>query len=315
MDLYPLKFQPIYKERIWGGRRLAELFGRPLPAGERIGESWELCDLPSDKTAIANGPLAGGTISQVVAEFGVELTGRRIEGTFPLLIKLLDAQDTLSIQVHPDRQACERMGKGEPKTECWYIIAAEPGAAIYKGLKPGTTKEQFAEALSQGNCAELLEKVDVQPGQSYFLPAGTCHSIGAGLVIAEIQQSSDTTYRVFDWNRIDPATGKGRPLQIAEAMESINFSLTLDKLPVAAAGRLAECEAFKIDKFRQGRAEQFPLAPGQMKAIVFISGRGKVLGRRSESVYFAAGDTILTPAVFEGFIEFENDCTFLTVTI
>jgi mannose-6-phosphate isomerase len=249
MNLYPLKFRPIFKERIWGGQRLREVFGKDLPAGAKIGESWELADVGEDKSEIVNGPLAGKTIDVVLAESGPAVTGNEsYQPPFPLLIKILDAQDILSVQVHPDAETCRRTGKGEPKTECWYIIDAQPGAVIYKGLKPGTTKEQFAQAIKDGTCADYLVKVPGNAGECHFLPSGTCHSIGAGLLIAEIQQPSDTTYRVFDWNRTDPATGKGRPLHIAEALEAIHFDSTGEDLSVKTTGRLVDADEFKIDK-------------------------------------------------------------------
>jgi mannose-6-phosphate isomerase-like protein (cupin superfamily) len=166
---------------------------------------------------------------------------------FPLLVKFLDAQDVLSVQVHPDPETCRRMGRGDPKTECWYIIRAEPGAVIYKGFRKPVTREQFAEAIADGTAAELLAPVPVRPGECHFIPAGTVHSLGAGLLIAEIQTPSDTTYRVFDWNRVDD-TGQPRALHIAEALESIHFDVTPEKLPVTTTGRLVDCRYFRVDK-------------------------------------------------------------------
>jgi len=208
---YPLKFRPIYKQRIWGGQKLREVFDKDIPPFEKIGESWELADLPNDKSIISNGELTGQTLISAIEKYPKEITGNEdFSGPFPLLIKFLDAQDILSVQVHPDPETCRRMGKGEPKTECWYIISAEPDAVIYKGLKKGVTKERFAKAIKKGNVADMLEKVTVEKGQCHFLPAGTAHAIGPGLLIAEIQMPSDTTYRVFDWNRhIGYSTGTG----------------------------------------------------------------------------------------------------------
>ena len=193
MQVYPLKFRPIYKQRIWGGQKLRDFFDKDIPAGEKIGESWELADLPNDKSVIANGELAGQTLGSVIEKYPKKITSdENFKGPFPLLIKLLDAEDILSVQVHPDPQTCRRMGKGESKTECWYVISAAAGAVIYKGLKKGVSKEKFAEAIKKGRAAEMLEKVSVEAGQCHFLPAGTAHSIGAGLLIAEIQTPSDT---------------------------------------------------------------------------------------------------------------------------
>jgi mannose-6-phosphate isomerase len=199
MRPYPLKSVPVFKERIWGGQRLREVFCKALPPGAKIGESWEIADLPEGRSVIANGSLAGQKLGEVVERFPREIVGARdFGGPFPLLIKFLDAQDVLSVQVHPDAETCRRMGRGEPKTECWYVIAVDPGAVIYKGLRPGVTRDEFARAVEDGTTAELLEKVPVEVGQCHYLPAGTAHAIGAGLLIAEIQTPSDKTYRVFD---------------------------------------------------------------------------------------------------------------------
>ncbi|MCX5635271.1 MAG: class I mannose-6-phosphate isomerase, partial [Planctomycetota bacterium] len=251
MKMYPLKFQPVYKERIWGGQKLRESFGKDIPPLKKIGESWELTDLPNNKSVITNGELAGKTLETVIKKYPKEITGdKNFAGPFPLLIKFLDAEDILSVQVHPDEETCRKTGKGEPKTECWYILAAQAGAVIYKGLKKGVTKEQFAQAIEKGTVAELLVKITVKKGQCHFLPAGTAHAIGAGLLIAEIQMPSDTTYRIFDWGRLDQ-TGKPRQLHIKEAIESIHFDSSNDNLSVTTVGRLVDCKYFKVDKGHQ----------------------------------------------------------------
>jgi len=315
MQVYPLKFEPIYKGRIWGGRKLREVFGKDIPEGEKIGESWELADLPEDKSVIANGELAGQTLNSAIVRFPKEITGdENFSGPFPLLIKFLDAEDVLSVQVHPDAETCRRMGKGEPKTECWYIISAARGAVIYKGLKKGVSKKGFGEAIKEGGVAELLEKVAVEVGQCHFLAAGTAHSIGAGLLIAEIQTPSDTTYRVFDWNRVDDS-GKPRPLHIEEALESIHFEAVGDKAAVTTMGRLADCEYFKVDKGHQGKGCELLLSAGTMKTLVILTGLGTILGTNGTSVDFKAGDCLLVPAEYEGAMWFADDTQYLTVTI
>ncbi|MCX5637914.1 MAG: hypothetical protein NTX52_09520 [Planctomycetota bacterium] len=163
MKAYPLKFKPIYKQRIWGGQKLREVFGKDIPAGEKIGESWEIADLPEDKSVIANGELAGRTLGWAIEKYPKEIMGDKdFRGSFPLLIKFLDAEDVLSVQVHPDKETCRRLGKGEPKTECWYIVSAADGAMIYKGLKKGVTREKFAEAIKKGSVAQMLAKVTVK---------------------------------------------------------------------------------------------------------------------------------------------------------
>jgi len=315
MKTYPLKFRPIYKQRIWGGQRLREVFGKELPPGEKIGESWELADLPEDKSVIANGELAGRTLRSAIEQYPKEITGdENFALPFPLLIKILDAEDVLSVQVHPDPDTCQRMGKGEPKTECWYIIAAEPGAVIYKGLKKGVTKEKFAEAIEKGTVAETLVKVLVRAGECHFLPAGTAHAIGPGLLIAEIQTPSDTTYRVFDWNRLDDA-GNARELHIAEALESINFDQSSDELFVTTIGLLADCEYFTINRGHQGKGCELLLAPGKMKTLIMLSGCGTILGTEGDIVKFRAGDCLLIPAAYKGAVHFAEDTQYLTVTL
>ena len=315
MNMYPLKFRPIYKQRIWGGQKLRELFGKDIPAGEKIGESWELADLPDDKSIIANGELAGQTISSVIEKYPKEITGdENFSGPFPLLIKFLDAEDILSVQVHPDPETCHRMGKGEPKTECWYIISAVDGAVIYKGLKKGVTRDQFATAIKEGSVANLLAKVPVEAGECHFLPAGTAHSIGAGLLTAEIQTPSDTTYRVFDWNRVDD-TGKGRQLHIEEALESIHFGASSDELSVTTVGRLVDCEYFTVDKGHQEKNCELLLPAGGMKTLIILSGFGTIAVADETSADFKAGDILLVPAAYEGAMRFAGDTQYLTVTI
>jgi len=315
MQIYPLKFEPIYKQRIWGGQKLREVFGKDIPPFEKIGESWELADLPDDKSIIANGKLKRQTLAEAIKKYPREITGdENFSLPFPLLIKFLDAEDILSVQVHPDEQTCRRMGAGEPKTECWYIISAAAGAVIYKGLKEGVSKGKFVEAIKKGSVAELLAKVPVKAGQCHFLPAGTCHSIGAGLLIAEIQTPSDTTYRVFDFNRVDD-TGKPRPLHIQEALESIHFDASGDNLSITTVGRLVNCEYFKVDKGHQAEGCELLLSPGEMKTLIILSGLGTILAADGNSVEFKAGDCILIPAACEGAMRFGSDTEYLKVII
>jgi mannose-6-phosphate isomerase len=315
MKPYPLKFEPIYKQRIWGGQKLREFFNKDIPHGKKIGECWELADLPDDKSVIANGELAGQTLSSVIKKYPKEITGdENFSSPFPLLIKILDAEDILSVQVHPDEQTCLRLGKGEPKTECWYIISAVDGAVIYKGLKKGVTKELFTEAVEKGNVAEMLAKVPVKQGQCHFLPAGTAHAIGPGLLIAEIQMPSDTTYRVFDFNRVDD-TGKARQLHIEEALESIHFDASSDDLSVTTIGRLVDCEYFKINKGHQAKNCELLLSPGKMKTLIILTGSGTIVSVEQEPIEFQSGDTLLIPFAYEGAIRFLSDTQYLTVTI
>jgi len=315
MKLYPLKFKPIFKERIWGGQALKTVFGKDLPAGVKIGESWELADLPKDKSEIINGPLTGQTINTAIEKLGPAITGQPdYKLPFPLLIKILDANDILSVQVHPDPETCRRAGKGDPKTECWYIINSTPDAVIYKGLKKGVTKDQFAQSIKDGNCDRLLEKVHVKQGECHFLPAGTAHAIGPGLLIAEIQTPSDTTYRVFDWNRLDDS-GKSRQLHIEDALESIHFDPTGDNLSVTTIGNLVDSDVFKVDKDHQIKTAKVLLSPGRMKVLIILTGAGRIAAPETETVDFKKGDTLLIPAAFEGSILFSDDTQYLTVLV
>ncbi len=308
MNFYPLKFNPIYKELIWGGHKLRNILGKDFPADKKIGESWELADLLNDKTVIANGEFAGKTISELLQKYPEQITGRKnYQPPFGLLIKFIDAADILSVQVHPDREAVKKLKTGSPKTECWYIIGCEPNSCIYKGLKAGITKERFAQSIKDGTCAELLNKVPVKPGQCHFLPAGTVHAIGAGILLAEIQTPSDTTFRVFDWNRLQ--NGKPRQLHIEQALESIHFDQKAEDLPVTTDEQLVNTEFFKIDKFTAQAGTCEKIAKGIMKLIIVISGSGQITG----SVNFEKGQTILLPAIFEGEIMFDKDTEYLSV--
>jgi mannose-6-phosphate isomerase len=223
MTLYPLFFHPVFKERIWGGRRLAELYKKPLPSGKKIGESWEIVDRAEDNSVVANGPLAGGTLESIVRRYRDELLG---DGTgpverFPLLVKILDAREKLSLQVHPPASKAEALG-GEPKTEMWYVADAEPDADLFVGLKRGVTRDEFEAGLREGRVQERFHRILVKKGDAMFLPSGRVHALGGGNVIFEAQQNSDTTYRVFDWNRLE-ANGKPRELHIEKSLESIAF--------------------------------------------------------------------------------------------
>lgn len=293
---------------------LREVFGRQTPKGKRIGESWELADLPDDKSKIVNGELSGLTLAEAIGKCPEKITGRKdFSLPFPLLIKFLDCGDVLSVQVHPDRETCSRLGKGDFKAECWYIIQAQPGAVIYKGLKKGVTKEKFERAINDGTVEKMLNKVEVKAGECHYLPAGTAHAIGTGLLIAEIQTPSDTTFRVFDWNRLDEK-GKPRPLHIDEALESIHFDSSGDNLSVTTVGRLVDCEFFKVDKGHQARNCEVLISAGKMKTLIILSGFGTIVNEQT-TVEFRAGETILMPAAYEGVMRFAGESEYLTVTI
>ena len=224
-SLYPLTFQPAFKERVWGGRTLESLYHKNLPPSVPIGESWEISDRPGDESIIANGPLAGKNLRWLMEHHAGELLGNvkpTADHRFPLLCKILDARDRLSLQVHPPANKAAELG-GEPKTEMWHITDAAPGAELYVGLKPGVTRAEFEQKIQTGEVAECFHRIPVRGGDTMFLPSGRVHAIGAGLVIFEIQQNSDTTYRVFDWNRVG-LDGKPRELHIPQSLASIDFN-------------------------------------------------------------------------------------------
>ncbi len=265
-NIYPLTFTPVFRDYIWGGRNLEQL-GRTLPPGI-VAESWEISGHPSSPTPVANGPLAGKTLPDVLNLLGEDLVGRHsramlARGKFPLLIKLLDANQPLSVQVHPNDEYANIHEQGElGKTEMWYILQAEPGAYLIYGLKPGVTRESFRQALEAGQLESCLHRLPVKAGDAVFIPIGSVHAIMAGIVLAEIQQNSDTTYRVYDWNRLG-ANGKPRPLHVANALDVINFeqvepSLATPQLLEDNNGLRRElivsCPYFKVERVTFKRA-------------------------------------------------------------
>lgn len=226
-NIYPLTFSPVFQDYIWGGRNLETVLGRKLPPG-KVAESWEISGHPTSPTSVDYGPLAGQTLPQVLNLLGTDLVGTRSQpmldrGKFPLLIKLLDANKPLSVQVHPDDEYATTHENGElGKTEMWYILHAKPDAYLIYGLKAGVTPARFRQRLDEGRLEECLHKLPVKPGDAVFIPSGSLHAIMDGIVLAEIQQSSDVTYRVYDWNRVDEH-GHSRPLHVEKAMDVINF--------------------------------------------------------------------------------------------
>ncbi|HZR20547.1 MAG TPA: type I phosphomannose isomerase catalytic subunit [Verrucomicrobiae bacterium] len=304
--MYPLTFQPIFKERVWGGRRLEKLYGKMLPPKVPVGESWEISDRPGDASVIANGPLAGKDLHWLVETRPDELLGAtRLErGRFPLLIKILDASEKLSLQVHPPATAAAELD-GEPKTEMWYIAEAAPGAELYVGLRAGCTRDEFAAKIEQGTVADCFHRVKVKAGDAMFLPSGRVHAIGAGLVIFEIQQNSDTTYRVFDWNRVG-LDGKPRELHAQQSLASIDFDDFEPPLvqPRALTGPvklqlLASDKLFSVTLAELKAGEHLPLNRGTLHIIGTIRGRIEVEST-TEPITLSAGQFCLIPAAVEG---------------
>ncbi len=297
--LLPVVFEPLFKPKPWGGRRLAALLGKQLPAGERIGESWELASLPGNESRVRAGPLAGRTLRELVQLWGADLLGSAplSDGRFPLLIKFLDACENLSVQVHPKPDA--RGGPSGVKHEAWYVIHAEPGAKLYIGLKPGVGPADVARVASTPAMVDVLRVWDARAGQCYYLPSGTLHALGAGVVVAEIQTPSDVTYRAYDWDRTD-AAGQPRELHVAQALANIRYDVTDEMVaqpPKPRAGaaytatRLAQCERFVLDLL-----EKVPdTFSALMRVWIILAGSVRMVCDSLSST-FTSGDVILIPA-------------------
>ena len=310
--MYPLRFEPIYQYRLWGGRRLANLLAAPLPGDGPIGEAWILSDRPDHPSQVANGRLKGRTIGQLMEQCREQLMGR-LAGRFPrfpLLLKFLDAQEMLSVQVHPSDAHADLLPAGETgKTEAWVVLEAGTESRIYAGLKPGATADDLRRALTNGTVAEHIACFTPKAGDGVFIPAGTVHTLGGGVVVFEVQQNSDVTFRLYDWNHVDAKTGKPRPLQVDQALASIDFATRAGGLvaPVVEATtpvereRLFDCEQFRLWRLRG----QLPFAVGAAgvpHVLVSIEGNGHVEygGATHEA---GRGDVFLLPAVL-------GPCTF-----
>lgn len=297
--LYPLRFHPLYRERVWGGRRLATVFGRALPPGGPWGESWEVSDVPglaeSDVSRVAYGSLAGTGLDQLVARRGRELLGAvpARDGHFPLLVKILDAAQELSVQVHPDEAYARAHPGARVKTEAWHVLHAEPEALIYHGLRPGVDRAAFENAVAAGRVMECLRAVEARAGQTFFLPAGTVHALGGGVMVAEVQTPSDTTFRLYDWGRVG-LDGKPRELHVAEALECIAWSTA----PAAASGGAAmvDCPFFRLDRVELAAGGEETREPGAMAVWMVIAGRGELETEDGLMLKLAGGDTLLLPA-------------------
>ena len=299
--LYPLRFQPIFRQYLWGGRRLATVLGKSLGTGEDYAESWEVVDHGADQSVVQWGPLAGRTLGQIALQWGAFLYGQQpVLTPFPLLFKFLDAHQNLSVQVHPnDDQARELNPPDRGKTEAWVVMHAEPGSVIYAGLKRGFDREAFVRELSRGTAELCLHRIEPQVGDCIFIPAGTIHAIGTGLLIAEIQQSSDTTFRLFDWNRVD-AQGRPRPLHLEQGLAVANFEqgpVPLQR-PLATAQperqRLIACPQFVLDRWT---IDQPTLISGDARfhLLAVLEGSVHVDGDPSTQP-LAAGESLLLPA-------------------
>lgn len=289
MTLAPLIFEPIFMERVWGGRRLQQFYGKRLPAGARIGESWEVVDRAEAQSVVANGPYHGRTLHDLWLQERAEIFGNVPDSArFPLLIKLLDAQEKLSLQVHPPADLAAELG-GETKTEFWYIAEAAPAAELYVGLQKGSSRARLEKALEMKTIEEHAHAISVRAGDAMFLPAGRLHAIGAGNVIVEIMENSDTTYRVFDWNRRD-GNGQPRELHIEQALRSINFADHEPELIAATGECLVRHSAFEVDKWNL-ESERMVSPQGMFVIVGCLAGEIECAGTSIQP-----GEFLLVPA-------------------
>jgi mannose-6-phosphate isomerase len=284
-----LTFKPLYMERIWGGRKLQTCFDRILPSSNPIGESWELVDREDAQSIVSETKFRGASLHEIWTNYRHEIFGEGYDSErFPILIKILDASDTLSLQVHPGRAGTINI-LAEPKTEFWYFVTTDDGAEIYVGLKDGVGRTDFETALESGQVLEFLHRVPTRSDTYIFIPGGRLHAIGAGNVLFEIQQNSDTTYRVFDWNRLG-LDGKPRQLHIEESLRCVDFNDFEPTLGQGESEILVNCNCFRVDRWLLDRSRQ---ANSEPKFSVFQVVNGIVsFGAR----FFRRGDLFLVPA-------------------
>jgi len=314
--IYPMKTSPVFKQYIWGGNTLKTKFGKNVP-DDFAAESWEISCHKDGLCTVAEGDYSGMLLRDVIASDPMSMTGKDEYTAFPLLVKILDATDRLSVQVHPDDAYAYEFENGEKgKTEMWYVIDAKPGAKLVYGLKEGTGKEQFRQAVESGNTEEVLNFVPVKKGDSFFIGSGTIHAIGAGLLIAEIQQSSNTTYRVYDYNRTDK-NGNKRELHIEKAIAVTDIDAGEAQNRIGAevdinGGKmrnLADCEFFRVEKYDLTSDTSLTNNHGGFEMLVFTEGSGSI-DYAGSSWSFKNGDSFFVPAAI-GKYTVSGGCTFL----
>jgi mannose-6-phosphate isomerase len=311
-SLYPLRFEPIFKSMLWGGRRLPELVRQDWPGSQPIGEVWLVSDVDGNVSVVRNGPWRGMTLRELLQQeaeliLGVHQHQWQKSGQFPLLLKFIDAQRELSVQVHPDDEHAARRGAGQRgKTEAWVVLDRHPERSrIYAGLRPGVTEVSFRQALEQGRLADALHHFVPQIGDCLFLPAGTVHALGAELLVFEIQQTSDITYRLYDWDRVDPVTGQPRPLHIAEGLSCIDWSrgpchpvqpAVIVQGSLQREG-LIHCRYFTLERWTVFRTTAME---GQARCRILVALKGTAaLEWNGQTESLTAGDVLLLPAALE----------------
>ncbi|HUG11682.1 MAG TPA: type I phosphomannose isomerase catalytic subunit [Opitutaceae bacterium] len=295
--LKPISFLPVYQERVWGGRALADSFGRILPGTGPIGESWELVDRPEAQSVVGPGTpgLAGLTLRELIRGHAKAILGPQWDHDrpFPILVKWLDCRERLSLQVHPPKPVAARLG-GQSKTENWFIAACEPGASIIVGLAPGVTPEQFRAAIDGGDLESCVRHVEVHAGDSVLVESGTVHAIDAGNLILEVQENSDTTYRVYDWGRVG-LDGKPRTLHVGESMQSIDFDAPLPAIVRAAdnPATLARSREFILRRVPVAAGGEIAFRAGEQCRIFHVI-RG-VFEFAESGLVARRGDNLLIP--------------------
>jgi mannose-6-phosphate isomerase len=304
-ELYPLRFEPILKEKIWGGSSLERNYGKKAGNLKNIGESWEISAVSGNLSVISNGFLAGNNIEEIIEVYMGDVTGESVfekfGNEFPLLIKLIEARDDLSVQVHPDNELARERHKAYGKTEMWHILQSEKNARIYSGFSEPVTRDAYINAVKNNTVPDLLNIETADPGDTFFTPAGRIHTIGAGIVLAEIQQTSDITYRIFDWNRKDK-NGKARELHTDLALDAIDFktsgkSKIRKELRINVAENLVKCEFFdsNIIQFNEHIARDYNFIDS---FVVYICTDGKfTITWENQSEKISKGETILLPAM------------------
>jgi mannose-6-phosphate isomerase len=296
----PILFKPLYQERVWGGRALEAALGRTLPQAQVIGESWEIVDRPEAQSVVARGPWAGTTLRTLLEQHAADVMGAGWDAKrpFPILVKWLDCQERLSLQVHPPAAIAAEL-QGEPKTENWYVAAAAPGAGLMVGLKRGATAEAFSRALADNTLEPLVHRFPVQAGDSILVQSGRIHAIDGGNLILEIQQNSDTTYRVYDWGRVG-LDGRPRQLHVQQSLRCIDWADFEPEPMRAPAGDvvLAECPEFRIRQLERvaGAAIAPRGAAGEARLLHVVSGEVHVATGPGEGELFVRGDNVLLPA-------------------
>src|SRR5690606_26725637 len=319
MELYPLIFEPILKDRIWGGTKLQTKLGKNIPT-QTTGESWELSAVEGDVSIVKNGAYKGVALSRLLEQFPKEILGEKLHNkfdtTFPLLFKFLDAKEDLSIQVHPNDELAKKRHDSFGKTEMWYVMQADEGAKIIVGFKHKSGPEEYLEHLQNKSLIEILNEVPVKKGDVFLLETGTIHAIGAGIVIAEIQQTSDITYRVYDWDRVD-AQGKSRELHVEQALDAMNYNTTDTQKQYAqtenSANVMVDCPYFTTSYFPlNGEAN---INKDGSSFTVYICTEGEYSFENDGKSYsFEKGDTILVPAALKGF-SLKGEATLLEICI